>query len=582
MKKRYIALFMALVLSLGILAGCGDKTDKPKEDAPVENNEDADGEKDDETSGELADEQKFVFSDNSAVLGLNPLLNTTGPDNGAQGYILESLTVTVPDEDGGQVIEPGQAEDWKISDDGLVYTFKIREDAKWNDGVDVTAHDFEYTFRTMATPETGSTNAWLFDGVIENFAEALYDEGKKPEDIGVKALDDKTLEITLEKPFAAFLDLINGAKPVREDKFEEWGEAYGSSVDKVLMNGPFIATSWDQDVQMTFEKNEDYWGADEVKLEKIERKVIKEPATAIQALIGGEIDVVGTGDPDWQEVIEAEGDRFRLITTPGKAPEFLGLNCQNEYLKNPKIRMALSIAYDREKYIEDINYGKGEPLYSMMPAVIGVGDELYKDVVNNENQIVKALQEKYPDPKELLIEGLEEEGFDPDPAKMEISYATRGTTEYSKKSSEWLLQEWQEKLGLTITIDMMDWNIMWDKVDQGDYDICTAGWGPYYNDPMALLELYEPENGYFNSEKSGWTGPDAEKYTELLDKASNTVDDKERAELLLEAEKLLVGTGVIIPTYAGVSSTYLASYVQNYHTSPHTTVDFRKVYISAE
>ena len=149
--------------------------------------------------------------------------------------------------------------------------------------------------------------------------------------------------------------------------------------------------------------------------------------------------------------------------------------------------------------------------YSLVPDVINCGEELYQDLIDEDINILKDLEKEYPDPKALLIEGLKEEGLDPDPANMEVRYATRGTSEYSKKSAEWLLQEWQEKLGVTITIDMMEWNIMWDKVDEGDYDICTCGWSPDYNDPSTLLSIYDPVNGYFNSKKSGWTGSDADR-----------------------------------------------------------------------
>jgi len=177
----------------------------------------------------------------------------------------------------------------------------------------------------MATPKTGSTNAWLFDGVIKNFNEALYSDGN-PEDIGVKAIDEKTVEFTLVKPYSYFLDLLTGAKPVRQDKYEEWGDSYGSSFDKVVMNGPFVIESWSQNVQMTLVKNEKYWDADNVKLQKINRKVIQDTATSVQALLAGEIDVISTNDQDWQKVIIEDG-RFKQITTPGNAPEFFGFNC---------------------------------------------------------------------------------------------------------------------------------------------------------------------------------------------------------------------------------------------------------------
>lgn len=566
MKKRIIAFIMIGVLCLGLLSGCG-------KGSPTG------GESKKGKADKTKKEQVFSFSSLDEPTGLNPMLNTTAPDNSVQSMILETLVNYVSDEDGNAVIKPGVAEDWEVNDDGTVYTFKIREDAVWNDDVPVTADDFVYTFRMMATPEVGSTNAWLFDDIILNFTEAHYDKGKKPEDIGVKAIDEKTFEVTLIKPCTYFLELLDGAKPIRQDKYEEWGEEYGSSKDKVVTNGIFKIEEWQPNVQMVFTKNEKYWDAENVKLEKVNRYIVEEPAASIQSFLTGKIDVVGTNDPDWQGEIEQLGDKFEKIEIVDSNPEFYGFNCSNKYFKNPKIRLAFSLAIDREKYNKDLNHGSSIPLYSLIPEVINCGDELYKDLVGEDSNIIKDLQKKYPEPKELLIEGLKEEGLDPDPSKMQIRYATRGTSEYSKKSAEWLLQEWKEKLGVTITIDMLEWNIMWDKVEEGDYDICTAGWGPYYNDPNALLEIYDPIDGYFDSTKSGWTGPDADKYHELLEKASMSTDDKERARLFFEAEKLLVGTGVIAPIYCGKSTTYLAKHVKGYYVSPNARIDYTKIYI---
>lgn len=525
----------------------------------------------------VAKEQVFHYSSASAVIGLNPIINTTAPDNGLHQIILETVVKNVADENNQSVIKPAAAKSWDVSEDGRVYTFYIRENSIWNDGVPVTAHDFVYTFRKMASPKSGSTNAWLFDGVIQNFEEAHYDKGKTPEDIGVKAIDDKTLQFTLVKPFPYFLQLLDGAKPIRKDKYEEWGDAYGSSVDKIVTNGPFVVVDWNQNVKMTLKKNKKYWDSENVKLDRLERKVIQNPGTAAQSLLSGEIDVLSTNKPNWQQLFEKDG-RFRKIVTPGNAPEFFGFNCDNKYFKNPKIRLAFSLSMDREKYVEDLQHGQAVPLYSLMPPVTKSGSKLYHKLVDGKNQIIKRLQDKYPDPKSLLIEGLKEEGFDLDPAKMKIEYATRGTSEYSKRSAEWLQQQWREKLGVEIIIDMMEWNIMWDKVDQGDYDIATAGWGPYYNDPNALLQIYDPYDGYFDSSKSGWTGSNAEKYHKLLKEASVTTNNKKRAELYLEAEELLVGTGVLVPTYVNTYSTFLFEDVHGYYINPHAYTDYTKIY----
>lgn len=574
--KKKLALLLVLAMCLTAFAACsGPETQEPEkaEDATTEQVAE---EKTEEAASEAADtggQKYFVFSSASPVIGLNPILNTTGPDNGLHNIIMESLVNDVADENDMAIAKPAGAESWEVSEDGKTYTFKLRENATWNDGVPVTAHDFVYTFQTMATPEVASTNAWLFDGVIVNFNEALYEGTVTPEEIGVKALDDYTLEFTLVKPFSYFLELLNGSKPIRQDKYEEWGTEYGTAPDKVVTNGPFVVESWDQNTQMTLVKNEMYWGKDDVKLDRIDRKIIGEAATAAQAFIGGDLDVLTTNDPDWKGMIMDSGN-FNHMLTDGNNPEFLGFNAANEYFQHPKIRLAFSLAIDREKFVDELRDGEDEPLYSLFPHATNVGDKLYTELVGGKNEIIKDLMQEYPDPKALLIEGLTEAGLDPDPANMQVRYATRGTAEYSKKSAEWLLQQWQEKLGVTVTIDMMEWNIMWDKVDEGDYDIATSGWGPYYNDPNALLEIFQPESGYFNSHRSGWAGEDADTFAQLLEDASLEPDQQKRAEILLEAEKLLVGTGIIAPTYAPRSNTFLTKFVEGYHVNPHSQIDY--------
>lgn len=582
--KRIIVLMIISALAVFTLVGCGS-TDG--EETGVDGGTDVETAEGGEGETGMDADQTYRFSHNSDITGLNPMINTTAPDNGVQNFILETLVSDVADEDNNAIIKAAAAEKWDISEDGTVYTFHIREDAVWSDGVPVTAEDFVFTFRTMATPSIGSTNAWLFDGVILNYAEALYNDGenpeydKQPEDIGVKAIDEKTIEFTLTKPFGYFLELLTGAKPIRQDKYEEYGNEYGSSIDKIVMNGPFTMESWDQNVQITFVKSDNYWGKDNIKLDRIERKLIQDPATAAQALMNGDIDVVSTNDPDWQKLISDDG-RFDKMIVPDNAPEFLGFNASNKYFKNEKIRLAFSLSIDRERYVAELLDGQGESLYSLMPSVTNVGNELYSEMVNGENEVIKALAEEYPDPKELLIEGLKEEGLDPDPANMDISYSTRGTGEFSKKVGEWLLQEWEQILGVRINIDMVEWNVMWDKVDVGDYDIATAGWGPYYNDPNALLQVYEPQDGYFNSPKSGWDNEDSKRYSEILKEASMSSDNQERAELFVEAEKLLVGTGVIAPTYVHTFSTFKADYVKGYHANPHSAIDYSLIYISGK
>ena len=248
---------------------------------------------------------------------------------------------------------------------------------------------------------------------------------------------------------------------------------------------------------------EQYIIKDIMQLDKVNYKVIQESSTAVQAFINGELDVVSTSDTNWGKTITAAGDSQEM-TVPSSAPDFFMFNLKNEYLSNTKIRQALSIAFDRQEMVDTLRDGMSVPIYSMMPDTMKVGDKTYTELVDGKNYFVTQMQEEYTDPKALLQEGLAELGKSTDPSQMTIRYASRGTAELSKKIGEWMKQVWEEKLGINVQIDMMEWNIMWDKIDAGDYDIACGGWGPYYNEPSALLQLFEPVNGYFKADKTGW------------------------------------------------------------------------------
>lgn len=577
-RSKWIAMLLAAVMTLSTLAGCGGETTTSETESGETTQTTQSEEGGEETTGEPAAEQVINISSNSVVVGLNPIINTTAPDNKAHNMICDPLVRDRTAEDNKTEIVPAAAESWDVSEDGCTYTFHIRENAKWNDGVDLTANDYEYTLKLMADPAVASTNAWLFDGVIVNFGDALYSNGKTPDDIAVKALDAKTLEVQLVNPASYFLELISSLYPVRQDKYEEWGESYGTAVDKIVCSGPFQVESWSQNTEMVLVKNPNYWNAENVQLTQINHKIIQETATAIQAFITGDIDEVSTSDPNWGQMIE-EADMANIETVPGNAPEFLMFNLSNEYLSNTKIRQALSAAFDREQFVNDLRDGQATPIYSVMPDTMMVGDTPYHELVNDQNYFVKQLQEEITDPKALFEEGLKELGKDPDTSKVTLRYASRGTSELSKKIAEWYKQIWEEALGITVQIDMMEWNIMWDKIDAGDYDIATGGWGPYYNEPSAVLSLFNPENGYFNSDKTGWDNEDSQKFKELCEQATVAVSDEEKAQLYLQAEELLVKNAIIAPEYLEGSPTYLAKYVKGYYVSTNGNIDWSQVSI---
>lgn len=559
-RKKLLSSLMVITLVSSALAGCSSTSN--------------DGDKAG-GGGSATAEQVLNYSTNSVVVGLNPILNTTAPDNKAHNMVSEPLLRDRTIADNKNEIIPGSASSYEVSEDGKTYTFKFTEERKWSDGKPLTAKDFEYTLKLMADPEIAATNAWLYEGMITGFKEALYD-GADPNAIGVSCPDDKTLEIKLVNAASYFPELVASLYPVRQDKYEEWGSDYGTTPEKTLYCGPFVVESWNQNTEMILAKNDNYWKANETKLEKLNYKVIQESSTAVQAFINKELDIVGTTDPNWTKQIEAEGTSTKH-EVPDNGPEFIMVNTKNEYLQNAKIRQALSIAMDRTAVKDMIWEGKAVELLSAIPDTVKIEDKTYTELVDGQNYIVDQMKKDNPDPKALLIEGLKELGKPEDPSQVTIRYASRGTNEKSKKLAELLKQTWEGALGINVQIDMMEWNIMWDKIDEGDYDLAMGGWGPYYNEPSGILSLFDPEQGYFNSKKTGWDDEDSKKYKELLEKAKVTTDQQELANIYLEAEQILIGTGIIMPQYLGESNTYVNKKVEGYHVSTNGNIDWSQV-----
>lgn len=522
-------------------------------------------------------EQVLNYYYNSVVVGLNPILNTTAPDNNAHNMVSEPLLRDRALEGNKSEIVPAAAAEYEVSEDGKTYTFKFTDDRKWSDGETLKAKDFEYTLKLMADPKIAATNAWLYEGMITGFEDALYN-GAKPEDIGVSCPDENTLEIKLEHPATYFPELVTNLYPVRQDKYEEWGNAYGTTPEKTLYSGPFAVESWNQNTEMVLVKNDKYWRANDVKLEKMNYKVIQEETTAVQAFMGNDLDYVSTSDPNWSKQVQESG-LAEEFSVPTNAPDFIMFNSKNEFLKNTKIRQALSMAMDREALKETVWHGNAVVNTSVIPDTMNIGEKSYTELVGGKNYIVEKLKKDNPDPKALLIEGLKELGKGEDPSKVTIRYASRGTNEKSKKIAELLKQQWEETLGIKVQIDMMEWNIMWEKIDAGDYDLASGGWGPYYNEPSGILSLFEPESGYFNAKKTGWDNEDSKQFKELLDKAKNITDEQELANIYLEAEQLLVGTAMVAPQYQTKTNSYVNKRVKGLYVSTNGKIDWANVSI---
>ncbi|WP_061996992.1 peptide ABC transporter substrate-binding protein [Clostridium sp. ATCC 25772] len=540
-NKKLIATILTLSLASSILVGCGSNTEKDETNA---NSQEVKMDEQQYLNTVLLAEPKTLDQSKSSDLYSSVILTNVG----------EGLTRLENDENGKEVVKPAGAESWEQSEDGLKWTFKLR-DMKWSDGKPITANDYYYGITRTLNLEIGSPYAFLLFP-IKNASE--YNAGKaKVEDVGVKVIDDKTIEFTLENPTPYFLDLtyFKVMQPQRKDVVEQSGEKYGSESNTMVFSGPFIIKQWIHNNMVELEKNPQYWDAENVKLEKATFKIIKEETARMNELYNGSLDMAGVTKPEWVSKLDGSG-QYEVIKGYDASSAYMFFNQDDSYFKNEKIRKAFILATDREGMSETLYKGLAEPALAWCPPAVQIGGEEFRSKVNYNP--VEELSKENPDPKALLIEGLKEEGMDPDPSKHTIKFLQSGTDAKSKEFADFEQQNFEKVLGIKIESEFTEWAVFQTRESTQDYQMASMGWTGDYNDPMTFFDMWASTAGVTNT---GWSN---EKYDEMIDEISKTVDQGKRTELFKEAEKLLIHEdGVISPTVYRFKNTYVRNYVKN-------------------
>lgn len=437
---------------------------------------------------------------------------------------------------------PGAAESFEKSKDGKTYTFHLRKGLKWSDGKELTAKDYEYAWKRLLNPKVGASYSFFLFKVKNG--EKYFNGKAKSEDVGIKAKDNNTLVVQLENPVPYFDQLVAfpALAPQREDIVKAEGDKYGSDPSKLVYSGPFTVSNWQRGSKIELKKNPNYWNEKDVKLNKVDLMVVKEPSTAFQMFTNNQLDVVsGTGEFLNKLKEGAKDGKWNEIK--GVAPSvFYGqynLKSKNKALNNDKVRLALSIASNRDGFTKDV-LKRAIPAYGLVPQGIVVGDVDYRDKVEEP---LKAVMNK--DPKKLLIEGLKEEGLNPDPSKHTFKFLLQTSDATAKSQGEYMQNQWEKKLGVKIElVTAADFSDFLTKVDNGDFEIASAGWGADFNDPMTFLDLF----GKSNTNNTGKYN-DA-KVNNLLQKLNTETDNKKRLEMYKEIEKIeVVENPAVTPTY---------------------------------
>ncbi len=558
-KRLLVSLLTVSLTASMALAGCGKKTDEK----PAEGDNK-------ETSEVKMDKEQYL----NVLLQAEP--KSLDPSKSSDRYssevltnVMESLTRIQTNEEGKDIITPGMAEKWEVSEDNLTWTFTLR-DAKWSDGQPVTAEQFVYGIKRTIDPKTASEYAFLLYPIKNAVA---YNSNKaKAEDVGVKAIDEKTLEFTLERPCSYFLDLtyFKVMEPQRKDIVEKHGDKYGTEADTMVFCGPFTIKEWVHNNKVELAKNSEYWDAENVKLEKATMKIIKEPNSRMNELYNGSLDLAGVSKPEWIEKFD-KTEKFDVKKGYDGSATYMYFNQQSKYFKNAKIRKAFSIAMDRDGMVKALYKDLAEPATAWCPPKVEIGGVDYRERANYLP--VEDLKKENSDPKALLIEGLKELGLDPDPSKHTIKFIQSGTDATTKEFAEFEQQNYKEVLGINMDPEYCEWAVFQARTQDGDYEIASQGWGGDYNDPSTFFDVWLSTSGV---NRVNWK---SEKYDELIKNANGSADPEEKAKLFAEAEKMLIyDEAVFSPGVWRYKNTYLRKYVKNYNSPTFGVIDLKNVY----
>lgn len=477
----------------------------------------------------------------SVTVAIDADLNTMDYEYATDGnsFIMQSMCVSglaMLDSDGQPV--PDMAERWDISEDGMTYTFHIREGVKWSNGTPVTAQDFVYGWQRLVDPALASEYNFIVSTIgVVNADECIT--GDKPlSDLGVEATDDSTFVVHLTQPCGFLLGLMAFPSffPLNQEFYESKGDQFGiGSVDDLIYCGPYTMTDWQAGNQYTFTKNEDYWAADKVEVENVTFKFLQDTQSAMLEFQQGNIDVVKLASEQVDAYKEEDGFTTRLEGY-GWRLEF----CFDvDKLNNLDLRKALSLAIDRTSIADDVLKNGSVPAEGFIPKEFAYGPD-GKDYRETAGSLLNATAEA-EEAQAYYAKAVAALGGD---VTIELLYED---SESCKAVAENLQQQLQSNLpGLTVTMNCKPKKTRLELSRAHEYEVMLTRWGPDYADPQTFMDLFRSSvpgyNGsYFNTD-----------YDALCDKAfvgEDAPDAEKRWEDIIEAEKMLIDDMAMIPVY---------------------------------
>lgn len=514
MKKRVLAAFLSMAMVAGLATGCGTPG----------------GGKSD---GDSADGKVFRYAVNTLPTTLDPTKGQSIGDNEIQHAITEGLTRNTAGD-----VKPGIAESWDESEDGLTYTFHLRKDAKWSDGEPITAADFEYSWKRLVNPETASPYAFIGDCLKNGQA---IEQGKMDvEELGVKAVDDTTLEVTLEHPTSYFLSLIGSSgqfAPLRQDIVEKYGTDFAATSEKNVYSGPFVMTSSEDNV-WTFAKNDNYWDKDSINLDKCELNYVENTDTQLSMYEAGDLDYVQVPTA----YVSDYKDKAEVFANGNVDFCYINSKSDNPVLGNKNFRLALNYALNRNDYNKLANADTYTAFNGLVFPGLQAKGTTYGEAydLNSYSYPLDGDQDKAT---EYLNAAMQELGI-ANASDITVEVVTTDA-DSSKRIVETLQEQWQNALGINVKIRQVTYADIYGKVfPEHDYEIGYGGWGSDYDDPYSYLELFKSDSSYNYSQ---YENPEVD---QLLTASQDEPDTDKRMDELNQVEQDILADGAFVPLQA--------------------------------
>lgn len=506
-------------------------------------------------------QQILLYGNGSEPKGIDPQLVTGVPENRIISALFEGLIAYHLSDD----TEPaaGVAERWESNEDASVWTFYLRPDARWSNGDPVTAQDFVWSYERILTPELGAEYApMLF--VMRN-AQAFYrGELDSFAEVGVEALDEHTLRVSLVGPTPYFLNMLKHYSwfPVHPETLE----AHGGRTDrsgawtrpgKIVGNGPFVLEEWKPQQFLRVVRSQTYWDRETVRLNEIVFFPIEDANTELRMFNSGRLHYTSTVPTNAIPGLRSrEPDRFHV--DPYLGTYFYRLNVTRPPLDNPKLRAALNWAIDRRELVDHVALGEQEPATAMVPPMLSNWERV--DYVGFDPERARQLlaEAGYPEGRGLPV--------------IELLY---NTSEGHKKIAEAVAAMWERHLGIRVRLLNKEWKVYLDDQSALNYDISRSGWIADYPDPITFLDMWTTENGNNNT---GWGNP---QFDALIQRAFTSETEEEHLEILVEAEERLMTELPIVPIYWYTRLYLMDPRVKNWQPKALDNRPWKAVYLEA-